>query len=248
MVNMCEVCVIIPTYEEAGNLPKLINELEAMLRGREFMIIVVDDNSPDGTADVAEKLNELYGNILVHRRPAKLGIGSAVCEGIKIALSFSDCKYIVTMDADLSHDPKDLPNLLKAAEKADLVQGSRYIKGGKIIGWTIFRRIISYIANLLCRILFRTHLFEHTTNFRVYSRKCAETIVKTAQYKKYEWVVASILIAKEHNFRIVEIPITFTDRIHGKSKLKISDILAWFTFIITTFIAHTFKRFNSNYS
>lgn len=235
---MSKVCVVVPTYEEAENLPKLVGTLEESLQKKEFMLIVIDDNSPDGTADVAEKLNRHYGNIVVHRRPRKLGIGSATRDGIKIALSFPNCKHIVTMDADLSHNPKDVRRLLIEAENADLIQGSRYIKGGKIIGWSPFRRAVSYVSNFLCRLLLRTHLNEHTTYLRVYSRKCAETVVETVHCNRYEWAIASILVAKDYGFKIQEVPITFINRVHGKSKLKLRDVLMWSSYLSEIF----FKR------
>jgi len=231
-----KVCVVIPTYNEAENLPKLVGALEEELQKENFKIIVVDDNSPDGTAEIAKKLNEPYRNIIIHRRPSKLGIGSAVRVGLKIALSFPDCRHVVTMDADLSHNPKDVRRLLNAAENADLVQGSRYMKGGGVIGWSSFRSAVSYVANLFCRLLFKTQLHEHTSNFRVYSRRCGETITANLHCEHYEWFIGSILIAKNHAHRIKEVPIIFINRIHGNSKLKVTDVLKWATYISKTFL------------
>ena len=235
---MSKVCVVIPTYNEAENLPKLLGALEEELQKEDFKIIVIDDNSPDGTAEVVEKLDQRYGNIIVHRRPSKLGIGSAIRDGLKIALSFPDCECVVTMDADLSHNPSDVQRLLNEAKNADLVQGSRYMKGGRIIGWSSFRSAVSYAANLLCRLLFRTQLHEHTSNFRVYSRRCGEMIAITLHCEHYEWLIGSILIAKDHAYRIKEVPISFTERKRGKSKLKPVDILKWANYVSKMF----FKR------
>ena len=233
---MSKICVVIPTYNEAENLPKLVWALEEELQKEDFKIIVADDNSPDGTAEIAKKLNERYGNIIIHRRPSKLGIGSAIRVGLKIALSFPDCEHVVTMDADLSHNPKDVRRLLRAAENADLVQGSRYLKGGGVIGWSSFRSAVSYAANLFCRYLFKTQLHEHTSNFRVYSRRCGETITASLHCEHYEWFIGSILIAKNHAYRIKEVPIIFINRIHGSSKLKITDVLKWATYIGKAFL------------
>lgn len=233
---MSKICVVVPTYNEAGNLPKLIKELESSLAKDELKIVIVDDNSPDGTSELAKRLNTQYGNIVVHRRPGKLGIGSAILDGMKIALSVPDTQFIVTMDADFSHDPKDVPRLLHEAEKADFVQASRYIKGGRIIGWNRFRRLESFAANTLCNLLLRTHIKEHTTYFRVYSRRCAATIVKNARAKKFEFAIESILITRDHGFAIKEVPITFINRAYGKSKLKISDVFWWFFFLAKTFL------------
>lgn len=240
---MSKVCVVIPTYNEAENLPRLVGAIEQELQEEDFKIIVVDDNSPDGTAGVVAKLDQSYRNIIIYHRPSKLGIGSAIHDGLKIALSFLDCEYIVTMDADLSHDPKDVRRLLSEAEDADLVQGSRYMKGGGVIGWSSFRSAVSYAANLLCRLLFRTQLHEHTSNFRVYSRRCSEVITATLHCEHYEWFIGSILIAKDNLYRIKEIPITFINRTHGKSKLKITDVLNWATYIGKAFFERSLSVF-----
>ena len=236
---MSKICIVVPTYNEAENMPKLVKELEDILGKENFKIIIVDDNSPDGTAEIAEKLNKRYGNIIVHRRGGKLGIGSATREGMKIALSSRDTRFVVTMDADFSHDPKDLPRLLHEAERSDIVQGSRYTEGGKIVGWGVSRKMMSYGANLLCRTLLRTRLKEHTTAYRVYSRKCAEIVAKDAPRDGYEFVIASIVTAKNRGAKIREVPITFVDRARGKSKLKSFDIFKWFLFISKTFLTRS---------
>lgn len=234
MRSASKVCIVIPTYEEAENLPRLVRSLGESLRKENFTLIVVDDNSPDGTAEIAEKLSR-HGNIVVDRRQSKLGIGSAIRDGIKIALSFPNCNYIVTMDADMSHNPKDIPHLLKEAEDTDLIQGSRYIEGGRIIGWSPHRKTVSYIANILCRLLFRTGLHEHTTSFRVHSRKCAKAIVENTRSNGYEWFIESLLVAKDHGFKVREVPITFVNRTHGKSKLKFRDVFQWAVHILNMF-------------
>jgi len=233
-----EISVVIPTYNEAKNLPRLIDQLENVLHRRDFRIIVIDDNSPDGTGDVAERLNSRYKNIMVHRRLSKLGIGSAIREGLQLALSFKDSKYFVTLDADLSHDPREVTDLLKKAERADLVQGSRYLNGNRMIGLSFSRRLASYTANLLCRLLLSTGLHEHTTYFRVYSKRCAKIVTESVHCSRYEWAIGSLLVAKRYNMRIEEVPITFVNRTHGKSKLKFQDIVAWLSYLIKTSPRH----------
>jgi len=222
---MSKICVVVPTYEEAENLPMLVESLEESLQKEDFTLIVVDDDSQDGTAKIADVLNDRYRNIAVHCRSGKLGIGSAIRDGMEVALSFPNCKRIVTMDADLSHDPKEIVNLLTEAEGMDLIQGSRYIKGGKIIGYSPIRRVISYVANLICRILLRTKLHDHTNNFRVYSRKYAQILVTEVHSNGFEWAISSILAAKGHEFRIKEVPITLLNRKKGKSKLRFKNII-----------------------
>lgn len=233
---MSKICVVIPTYNESENLPILLHELNRVLHKRDFTVIVVDDNSLDGTAEIAERLCGCYGNIIVNQRVEKLGIGSAFSHGIKTALSYPDCKHIITMDADLSHSPADLPRLLKKAETVDLVQASRYVAGGGVIGWNFGRRATSFVANSLSGALFRTGLHEHTTSFRVYSRGCAETISRNVWVGGYAWLICSIVVARDHGYLIKEVPIVFTNRVNGKSKLKLRDVFRWIVALVHTFL------------
>jgi dolichol-phosphate mannosyltransferase len=233
---MAEVSIVIPTYNEAENVESLIEKLEA-LEG-EFQIIFVDDNSPDGTAEIVEEIGQRWGNIKVHRRRGKLGIGSAILEGMERSLSFSDCHYVVTMDADLSHDPQDIPRLLSAAEggSAGLIQGSRYMRGGGIIGWNFRRKLQSRVANLICRMLFGLP-HEVTTYFRVYTRKSAQIVVREIYTDKYEFAVLSALAVKDHGLKIKEVPVIFVNRTQGKSKLKTSDVFIWLAVIFRIFLS-----------
>jgi len=136
-----KLCVVVPTYNEAESLPELIKQVEDVLSDVSFKLIVVDDGSPDGTAKVAEQLNAVYGNILVQSRSVKSGLGSAIQVGFRAALGMGDVESILTLDADLSHDPREIPRLLDAGRTADLVQGSRYVKNGRAIGWGFKRRL-----------------------------------------------------------------------------------------------------------
>lgn len=223
---MSKLCVVVPTCNEAANLPELTAKIENALRDQSFQLIVIDDSSPDGTARVAEQLNELYGNIVVRSR-VKSGLGSAIQEGLRAALERQEVETIVTLDADLSHDPSEIPKLLHACQSIDLVQGSRYIGGGKAVGWSFKRRVISLMANLICRIVLQTSVHDCTGNFRVYSRKCAEAIVNSAGQSGFEWVVEALFIAREHRLTVREVPITFAERKNGKTKLKGLDIMNW---------------------
>lgn len=231
---MGKLCVVVPTYNEAENIPKLVAEMEKTLRVRDFSLVIVDDNSPDNTALVAEGLNNFYGNITIRRRTGKFGLGSAVVEGLKIALAMDDVDRIVTLDGDLSHSPGEIPRLLLAAEKADLVQGSRYAENGSVNGWGVTRRLVSRVANLVCRLSFRSSINEYTGNFRVYSRECAETIVNCTRCKGYEWVVEAMFVAIKHGFTVKEVPIAFRDRGNGKTKLKALDVANWAFFVAKT--------------
>ena len=227
-----KVSVIIPTYNEAENITRLIEIIQGL--SGDFRIIVVDDNSPDGTADIAERLGRSRGDVLVLRRPSKMGIGSAIRDGMKIALSFPECEHIITMDADLSHDPRAIPRLLEARAEADLVQGSRYIKGGEIIGWSLYRKLVSRVANLICKWLFGL-ANEVTTFFRVYSRDCAELVASSECPDQYSFSIASALLIKDGGFKVKEVPIRFVNRRQGTSKLDRSDIISSLYFMLKTF-------------
>jgi dolichol-phosphate mannosyltransferase len=224
---MDAICIIIPTYNESENLSLLINTIEEVLKGKKFKIIIVDDKSTDGTALKAKRLNEIYGNIVVYERQKKEGIGSAIRKGMEIALSFKDTKHIVTMDGDMQHNPTEVSRLVEEASNVDLVVGSRYVKGAEIAGWNGLRRVASIIANILCWLLFRTRLHDQTTNFRVYSRRCAEAMIKNSSNSGFEWQVSSILAARKNHFKIKEVPISFTKRLNGKTKLSFLDVIKW---------------------
>ena len=229
---MSRICVVIPTYNEAENLPRLTAQIEQALRGLNFELVVIDDNSPDNTARVAERLNCIYGNITVKVRAKKSGLGSALLSGLEVALSKKDVECIVTLDADFSHDPQQIPRLLRVADAADLVQGSRYVQNGVVANWSFKRRIVSCVANLLCNLLMWTSIRDCTGNFRVYSRRCAETILNSTRSKGFEWVVEAMAVAKKGGFRVKEVPISFVDRRMGKTKLTSSRIVDWTAFAI----------------
>lgn len=238
---MARSIIVVPTYNEAENIANLIEQLEAL--DGDFGIIIVDDNSPDGTAEMVEEMGKRWNNIEVHRRPGKLGIGSAIREGMGKALSYPDCQYVVTMDADLSHNPHDIPRLLDAIEAggAGMIQGSRYIKGGGIIGWGFIRKLQSRVANTLCGLLFGLPC-EVTTYFRAYTRESAQVVVDEALADKYEFAVRSALAVKDHGLEIAEVPIVFVNRTLGKSKLKPTDVLVWFVMLIRMFISRLLCR------
>ena len=224
---MPELAIVLATYNEAENLPPLIEALEGL--GEDLEIVLVDDSSPDGTYKVAQRLSDRFGNLTLIQRPAKLGLGSALRDGLAAAHK-SGAEFTLTMDADLSHDPREAPRLLEAirTEGADVVQGSRYMPGGTILNWGLGRRVLSRGANLLFHWGAGAPL-ESTTNFRVFSRRAVSVILDRARGAGYEFVPEAMLVALSAGLRVVEVPITFTDRRLGESKLgraqAVSDIL-----------------------
>jgi len=220
---MYRTCIIIPTYNEAENLPELSERLEHALPREYLEIIVVDDNSPDRTAELARKLSKKYGNIKLLVRLTKMGLGSAYKDAFKI--SSGSC--IVEMDADLSHDPKELPKLIEALNYADLVVGSRRVKYGRIIGWKWDRKLISWAANLFSKVVLGLDVKDATSGFRAYKREAFAEIVSRSYYGGFEFQVEALYIAKRLGFRVAEVPIVFIDRRKGCSKLKIRDIFGF---------------------
>lgn len=222
---MPQLAIVLPTYNEAENLGPLVRELESL--GLDFQLLIVDDNSQDGTRELAEELSSVYKNITVIVRPAKLGLGSALRAGLVAALE-TDARYVVTMDADRSHDPQDVPRLMAgfgpdfnqemADAGPDLVQASRYISGGGITGMSSFRRISSRLANLIYHWCAGGPK-ECTNNFRVFSRRAAGLAVERSKGQHYEFVPEVTLLILAAGMRVAEVPTTFNGRVSGSSKL-----------------------------
>lgn len=225
--------VIIPTYNERENIIPLIEKLSRVLSNMDLKhyIVIIDDNSPDGTADVVKEYarDKEYINLIV--RPGKMGLGSALKTGLEKLFENPCITHFVTIDADFSHNPDDLTKMLSNLNEVDVVIGSRYVEGGEIIGWGFRRKLISKVANIVIKTLYRTGLRDHTNNYRVYSRKAVEYILKYTTTSSYEWVIESLLVCKAHGLKIVEKPIIFINRKKGVSKLRIIDIIKWLLFV-----------------
>ncbi len=215
-----EISVILPTYNERENLEKL---LPALLKLPNVEVIVVDDNSVDGTSAFVRKLMKSHRNLKLVERPSKLGLGSAYKDGFKASTG----KKIVTMDADLSHNPKYIAefNSIIDENKADIVIGSRYVSGGRTIGWKLHRKIISWGANFLARKLLGLNVRDATSGYRMYKRDAFAKIASQSTMRGYEFQIEALFLAKKFGFRIYEHPIVFVDRKAGKSKLSLIDIL-----------------------
>ena len=227
---MANISIIIPTYNERDNVVLLIQQIVKLLP--DSTILIVDDNSPDGTAEVLRRNLKIPNYLTVFVRNER-GLGSALRYGIKKALEL-ETEFIVTMDADLSHDPKYLPQMTKIAieGKYDLVIGSRYITGGGIENWSLTRRIISRGANYLFRLISHSPLNDNTSNYRVYSRKAGALALNCETADGYEFQICSIFKIIKSNLKVIEYPIIFKDRKVGKSKLRISEILKWFLYSV----------------
>lgn len=212
--------VIIPTFKESENIETLIKSISAL--DVAFDVLVIDDNSPDGTADIIKGLQKSHSNLHLIERPGKLGLGTAYITGFKWALE-KRYDLIYEMDADLSHDPLDLVSLYKACsdDKADVAIGSRYISGVNVVNWPLSRVLMSYLASIYVRIITGMKIMDTTAGFICYKREVLENI-RPQQIKSvgYGFQIEMKFIAWKLGYRIVEIPIIFTDRKLGSSKMS----------------------------
>lgn len=227
-----EITITIPTYNEANNILRLIAEINSACNKSKcnYQLIVVDDNSPDGTANVVEKIKPKF-NITLIKRNEKLGLGSAYIEGFKKALK-TKTDFIFQMDADLSHNPKYIPRFIEKINQGyDVVTGSRLTKGGGVVGWNSTRKLISWGGNLIGRTVAGINISDLTSGYRVYKREVLEAIdLDEIKSKSYDFQLEILSKVMEKGFKVGTIPIIFYDRKHGKSKLTKVDQLR---FLIT---------------
>lgn len=219
---MSDSIVIIPTYNEKENIEKIIAKVRSL--PKDFHILIIDDGSPDGTATIVKRLaSEQYsGKLFLEERAGKLGLGTAYIHGFRWALQ-RDYAYIFEMDADFSHNPEDLPRLYEACAKqgADMSIGSRYTKGGGVHNWPLDRILLSKYASLYVRIITWIPVKDTTAGFVCYRRKVLETIdLSKIQFIGYAFQIEMKLAAWKLGFKLQEVPIIFTDRIEGTSKMS----------------------------
>ena len=215
-----EKLVIIPTYKEKENVQKIIEAIFDMNQG--FHILIIDDNSPDGTADIVKSLIPKYlGNLFLEERSGKLGLGTAYIMGFKWGLK-RGYQYLIEMDADFSHDPKDLQRLYDACKNngADMSIGSRYVRGGKLENWPFSRRLISKSGALYTRLITWMPIQDPTAGFVCYSNKVLSAMnLDLIRFVGYAFQIEMKFVAWKLGFKIKEVPITFKDRLFGASKM-----------------------------
>ncbi|KAI9577994.1 dolichol-phosphate mannosyltransferase subunit 1 [Glossina fuscipes] len=214
-------CILLPTYNEKDNLPILIWLIMKYMNqsGYEFEVVIIDDNSPDGTLEVAKELQNIYGEkkIILKPRSGKLGLGTAYIYGLKYATG----NFVILMDADLSHHPKFIPDFIQLQKERDLdiVSGTRYKDGGGVCGWDFKRKLISRGANFLSQLLLRPNASDLTGSFRLYKKSVLEKCIASCVSKGYVFQMEVLVRARQYGFSIGEVPITFVDRLYGTSKL-----------------------------
>lgn len=210
--------VVTPTYNERKNVGELIKRLYKI--DSNYHVLVVDDNSPDGTGDYIESLQNEYPNLHLLKRPGKAGLGRAYCAGFQWALQ-RDYEAIVQMDADMSHDPKDVPRLVKGLQEADLVIGSRYFNGISVVNWPIRRLILSYGANLYSRLVTGLPISDATGGFKCWRREVLATLdLNRIKSQGYSFQIEMTFRSWRKDFRIKEVSIIFIDRTVGESKMS----------------------------
>ncbi len=211
--------IIVPTYNERENIGKLVHQI-FQLNIKNLDVLVVDDNSPDATAEVVRELQKTFPRLHLMEREGKMGLGTAYIAGFRWALE-RDYQYIFEMDADLSHDPAEIPNFLNAIQDADLVIGSRYITGVNVINWPLMRLFISVMASKYTRIITGMPIKDCTSGYKCFRRKVLEEIpLEKVNSNGYVFQIEMNFKAWKRDFKIKEIPIIFYDRTVGKSKMS----------------------------
>lgn len=231
------VTVVLPTYNEAENINLLIPELLAL----PLNVCVVDDNSPDGTGDIAAEWAAREARVTVVRRPGKLGLGTAYVAGFKRALA-DGAEGVMTMDADFSHHPRYIPAILKAAETADLVIGSRYVPGGDVL-YPFHRRFLSKTANFVARTALGLKPRDCTAGFRLYrAETLARVPIDRIRSNGYSFLVEMLTYAQRARIHIAEVPIVFADRVRGASKISSREVIKGMLTVGRLFVRRLLRR------
>jgi len=209
--------VCLPTYNERENLERMV----AALADKGVSVLVIDDNSPDGTGRLADELASRNGHVDVLHRERKEGLGPAYLAGFKRVLEDREVELVLEMDADFSHDPNDVPRLIEAARNADLVLGSRYVEGGSIGSWGLARRFVSAGGSLYARVLLGVGVRDLTGGFKCFRREVLERLdLDAIDSRGYAFQIETTYRALRAGFRVTEVPIAFVDREHGGSKMS----------------------------
>lgn len=211
--------IVVPTYNEKKNIKFLVPELFKKIK--DINVLVVDDNSPDGTADAVVILMKRFSKLSLLRRDGKQGLGKAYIHAFSEVLKDPDVDIVVMMDADFSHDPEHLPHMLSKVKKGSVVVGSRYVKGGKTIGWELHRRLLSLGGNWYCRVITGMPIRDCTGGFNVFSSDVLRSIdFDQLNFSGYAFIMGLKHALYMSGTEFEEVPIVFNDRIHGVSKIS----------------------------
>ncbi|KAM0703579.1 hypothetical protein Q7P35_009518 [Cladosporium inversicolor] len=229
MATRNKYSVLLPTYNERRNLPIIIWLLEQTFEANnlDWEVIIVDDGSPDGTQEIAKQLITAIGpqHVKLHPRAGKLGLGTAYVHG----LQFATGNYVIIMDADFSHHPKFLPQMIALQKEGnfDIVTGTRYAGNGGVFGWDLKRKFVSRGANLFADTVLRPGVSDLTGSFRLYKKEVLQAVIARTESKGYTFQMEMMVRAKGMGFSVAEVPITFVDRLYGESKLGGDEIVEY---------------------
>jgi dolichol-phosphate mannosyltransferase len=236
--------VIIPTYNEKENIEKIIRKVFSL--NQNFHILIIDDGSPDGTGNIVKSLQQVFSDSLfIEERSGKLGLGTAYIHGFKWALLHNE--YIFEMDADFSHNPNDLIRLREACVKgADVAIGSRYATGVNVVNWPMSRVLMSYFASVYVRFITGIKIQDATAGFKCYRKRVLKTIsLDKIRFVGYAFQIEMKFTAIKHGFNVVEVPIIFTDRTEGASKMSTKIFREAFLGVIELKINSWFRKYPS---
>jgi dolichol-phosphate mannosyltransferase len=243
------ILVCIPTYNEKENIEHIISDI--LSRGSDIEVLIIDDNSPDGTAAIVESLMKSEPRIHILKRPGKLGLGTAYIDGFTFGLTLPRIGYLMEMDADFSHDPKYLTDFKEAIKENDLVIGSRYCNGISIVNWPISRLLLSYFASIYVRVITGMPINDPTGGFKCFRREVLEWLdLKRVKSNGYGFQIEMNFYVWRAGFRIKEIPILFIDRRAGTSKMSRKIVFeavvgVWKLFLRKLFHRDKLKRKNN---
>lgn len=231
--------IILPTYNEKKNLPILVYLLDKTFsqEGIDWEVVIVDDNSPDGTQKVAEKLIDIFGpeHIQLRARAGKLGLGTAYVHGLQYVTG----NFVIIMDADFSHHPEAIPQFIakQKEDDYDIVTGTRYAGNGGVYGWDLKRKLVSRGANFLAATVLRPNVSDLTGSFRLYKKEVLQKVIDETKSKGYVFQMEMMVRAKALGFNVGEVPINFVDRLYGESKLGGDEIVQYLKGVWSLFVS-----------
>ena len=231
-----KLAIVIPTYNEAETIPSLINELFEKIKQfvEKLDILIIDDSSPDGTADIVRELGTKYEKITVIQRPKKMGLGAAYKEGFRHVLEKLDSELVLQMDADHSHQPSEIPNMLEKIKNFDFLVASRHVEGSDVIGWGIGRKATHSIAGAIARICAKIEIKDSTSGFRMFKKKTLEKIdFKNIRSDGFAFQIEVLYQLKQLGMKGLEVPTVFVNRTEGSSKMGSSEMMQFITMCIS---------------
>ena len=231
-----KLAIVIPTYNEAETIPSLISELFEKIKQlvEKLDILIIDDSSPDGTADIARQLGEKYEKITVIQRPKKMGLGAAYKEGFRHVLEKLDSELVLQMDADHSHQPSEIPNMLEKIKNFDFLVASRHVEGSDVIGWGIGRKATHSIAGAIARICAKIEIKDSTSGFRMFKKKTLEKVdFNKIRSDGFAFQIEVLHQLKQLGMKGLEVPTVFVNRTEGSSKMGSSEMMQFITMCIS---------------